>query len=171
MKKEEKEKVVDKLVEKLKGYQIIYLADISNLDSKQSSRLRKFCFKSNLKLEVVKNTLLKRAMDLSDKKFGELPSTLKGNTSLILSEIANAPAKLIKDFRKKLEKPILKGAYIEEAIYIGDDRLDALSNIKSKEEVIGDIVTLLQSPIKRVISSLQSGGSNFSSILKTLSNK
>ena len=110
-------------------------------------------------------------MEASDKEFGELPSVLKGNTSLMLSETGNAPAKLIKNFRKKADKPLLKGAFIEEAVYIGDENLEALVNIKSKEEVIGDIIGLLQSPAKNVISGLKSGGGKLAGILKTLSER
>ena len=110
-------------------------------------------------------------MEASDKEFGELPNVLKGNTSLMFSETGNAPAKLIKTFRKKAEKPLLKGAFIAEAIYIGDENLEALVNIKSKEEVIGDIIALLQSPAKNVISGLKSGGGKLAGILKTLSEK
>ena len=128
-------------------------------------------FKANIKLAVVKNTLLAKAMEASDKDFGELQDALKGNTSMMISESGNAPAKVIKDFRKKSEKPILKGAFIEEAIYIGDDMIDALVSIKSKEELIGDIIMILQSPAKNVVSGLQSAGGNLSGILKTLSER
>ena len=110
-------------------------------------------------------------MEKSDKDFGELPEILKGNTSIMISETGNAPAKVIKEFRKKSNKPVLKGAYIEESVYVGDDQLDALVNIKSKEELIGDIITILQSPAKNVISALKSGGSTISGILTTLSEK
>ena len=110
-------------------------------------------------------------MEASDKEFGELQDVLKGNTSLMISEASNAPAKVIKEFRKKSDKPLLKGAYIEEAIYVGDDQLEALVNVKSKEELIGDIITLLQSPAKNVISALQSSGGKLSGILQTLSEK
>ena len=110
-------------------------------------------------------------MDASDKEFGDLKEVLKGNTSLMFSEIGNAPAKVIKDFRKKSEKPVLKGAYIEEAVFIGDDQIDALVAIKSKEELIGEIVTLLQSPAKNVITGLKSSGGNLAGILKTLSER
>ena len=149
----------------------IYLADISGLNAVDTSNLRRACFKANIKLAVVKNTLLAKAMEASDKEFGELPEVLKGNTSLMLSETGNAPAKLIKNFRKKSEKPVLKGAFIEEAVYVGDNYLDTLVNIKSKEEVIGDIIGLLQSPAKNVISGLKSGGGKLAGILKTLSEK
>jgi len=171
MTREEKSQVIEALTTKLTEGNIIYLADISGLNALDTSNLRRACFKANIKLSVVKNTLLEKAMEKSDKEFGELPSTLKGNTSIMVSDTGNAPAKLIKEFRKKSKKPVLKGAYVEEAIYVGDDQLDTLVNIKSKEEVIGDIIGLLQSPAKNVISALQSGGNKLSGILKTLSEK
>ena len=171
MTREEKSQVIEALTIKLTEGNIIYLADISGLNALDTSNLRRACFKANIKLSFVKNTLLEKAMEKSDKEFGELPSTLKGNTSLMVSDTGNAPAKLIKEFRKKSKKPVLKGAYVEEAIYVGDDQLDTLVNIKSKEEVIGDIIGLLQSPAKNVISALQSGGNKLSGILKTLSEK
>ena len=127
--------------------------------------------KADVKLAVVKNTLLAKAMEASDKDFGELPSVLKGNTSIMIAEAGNAPAKVIKEFRRKSDKPVLKGAFVEQSIYVGDDQLDTLVNIKSKEELIGDIITLLQSPAKNVISALQSGGQKLSGILSTLSEK
>lgn len=171
MTREEKATVIEDLKTQLGENGIIYLADISGLDAGTTSDLRRACFKANIKLAVVKNTLLAKAMEASEKEFGELPEVLKGNTSLMLSETGNAPAKLIKNFRKKSDRPLLKGAFIEEAIYIGDDKLDALVSIKSKEEVIGDIIGLLQSPAKNVISGLKSGGGKLAGILKTLSEK
>jgi large subunit ribosomal protein L10 len=171
MTKVEKSQVIEALTTQLTDGNIIYLTDISGLNALETSNLRRACFKANIKLSVVKNSLLEKAMERSDKDFGELPSALKGNTSLMFSDIGNAPAKLIKEFRKKSNKPLLKGAFVEQAIYIGDDQLDALVNIKSKEEVIGDIITLLQSPAKNVISALQSGGNKLSGIIKTLSEK
>ena len=171
MTREEKSQVIKDLTVQLTEGQIIYLADISGLNALDTSNLRRACFKANVKLAVVKNTLLEKAMGKSDKDFGDLPSTLKGNTSLMISETGNAPAKVIKEFRKKSDKPVLKGAYVEEAIYIGDDQLDALVNIKSKEELIGDIIGLLQSPAKNVVSALQSGGNKLSGIVKTLSER
>jgi len=147
------------------------LADLTGLDAKTTSDLRRACFKAGIKLSVVKNTLLAKAMEASDKNFGDLPSTLKGNTSLMFAEVGNAPAKLIQNFRKKSDKPILKGAYIEEAVFIGDNQLDTLSAIKSREELIGDIVALLQSPAKNVISALKSGGGKIAGIVKTLSER
>jgi len=171
MTREEKATVIKDLTAQLADNPNIYLADISGLNAVDTSNLRRACFKANIKLAVVKNTLLAKAMEASDKEFGELSEVLKGNTSLMLSETGNAPAKLIKNFRKKSERPVLKGAFIEEAVYVGDNNLDALVNIKSKEEVIGDIIGLLQSPAKNVISGLKSGGGKLAGILKTLSEK
>ena len=171
MTREEKSQVIQDLTAQLAGTSTIYLADISGLDATTTSNLRRACFKANVTLAVVKNTLLEKAMEASDKDFGELPEVLKGNTSMMIAEAANAPAKVIKEFRKKSDKPLLKGAYVEEAVYVGDNQLDALVNIKSREELIGDIITLLQSPAKNVVSALQSGGSKLSGILKTLSDK
>lgn len=171
MTREEKATVIQDLTAQLGEAPVIYLADISGLNATATSDLRRACFKANIKLAVVKNTLLAKAMEASDKEFGELPGILKGNTSLMISDTGNAPAKLIKTFRKKSDRPLLKGAFIEEAVYIGDDKLDALINIKSREEMIGDIVALLQSPAKNVISGLKSGGGKLAGILKTLSEK
>ena len=171
MTREEKSKVIEDLTAQLADTSTIYIADISGLDAGTTSNLRRACFKANVKLAVVKNTLLTKAMEASDKDFGDLPTTLKGNTSIMIAETGNAPAKVIKEFRKKNEKPILKGAFIDEAIYVGDEYLDALSNIKSKEEVIGDIIGLLQSPAKNVVSALKSSGGKIAGILKTLSEK
>ncbi len=171
MTREEKSQVIEDLTAQLTEGSIIYLTDISGLDALSTSNLRRACFKANVKLAVVKNTLLAKAMEKSDKNFENLSDTLKGNTSLMIAETGNAPAKVIKEFRKTSDRPILKGAYVEEAVYIGDDQLDALVNIKSKEEVIGEIIGLLQSPAKNVISALKSGGSTLSGIIKTLSEK
>ena len=171
MTREEKATVIDNLTAQLGDNSTIYLADISGLDAGTTSDLRRACFKSNIRLSVVKNTLLAKAMEASEKDFGELQEVLVGNTSLMFAETGNAPAKLIKNFRKKAKRPILKGAFIEEAIFVGDDKLETLVGIKSKEEVIGDIIGLLQSPVKNVISGLKSGGSTLSGILKTLSEK
>ncbi len=171
MTKVEKSQVIEALTTQLTDGNIIYLTDISGLNALETSNLRRACFKANIRLAVVKNTLLEKAMEKSDKDFGELPSVLKGNTSLMFSDIGNAPAKLIKEFRKKSKLPLLKGAYVEQSIYVGDDQLDSLVSIKSKEELIGDIITILQSPAKNVISALQSGGNRLSGILKTLSEK
>jgi large subunit ribosomal protein L10 len=171
MTREQKATVIQDLTATLGENSTIYLADISGLNALDTSNLRRACFKANVSMSVVKNTLLAKAMEASDKDFGELPDLLKGNTSIMLSEVANAPAKVIENFRKKSVKPILKGAYIGEAIYVGDDKISALSNIKSKEEMVGEIIGLLQSPAKNVISALKSGGGKLAGILKTLSER
>ena len=171
MTREEKSQVIEELTAQLADNSNIYLADISGLNATTTSDLRRACFKANVTLSVVKNTLLEKAMEASDKDFGDLSSVLKGNTSVMYSETGNAPAKVIKAFRKKSDKPLLKGAFIEEAIYLGDDQLDALVEIKSREELIGEIITLLQSPAKNVVSALQSGSGKLSGIIKTLSEK
>ncbi|AGC77203.1 LSU ribosomal protein L10P [Nonlabens dokdonensis] len=171
MTREQKANVIQDLTATLGENSTIYLTDISGLNAQDTSNLRRACFKANVKMSVVKNTLLTKAMEASDKDFGELPELLKGNTSIMLSEVANAPAKVIENFRKKSKKPVLKGAYIEEAIYVGDDQIEALSNIKSKEEMIGEIIGLLQSPAKNVVSALKSGGGKIAGILKTLSER
>ena len=171
MTKQEKIQEIEDLTTEISAVKNLYLTDIAGLDAAQTTALRRACFNANIKLSVVKNTLLAKAMDASEKDFGELQSVLKGNTSLMFSEAGNSPAKLIKDFRKKSDKPVLKGAYIEESIYIGDDQIDFLESIKSKDELIGEVITILQSPAKNVILALQSGGSNISGILKTLSER
>ncbi|NNJ82517.1 MAG: 50S ribosomal protein L10 [Flavobacteriaceae bacterium] len=171
MTREEKSQVIENLTAQLSENTTIYLADISGLDAGTTSNLRRACFKAGVRLSVVKNTLLHKAMESSEKDFGDLSEVLKGNTSLMFSETGNAPAKVIKEFRKKSEKPVLKGAYIEEAVYVGDDKLDTLVTIKSKEEVIGDIIGLLQSPAKNVISALKSSGGTIAGIVKTLSER
>lgn len=171
MTREEKSQVIENLTAQLTENPIIYLADISGLDAGNTTNLRRACFKAGIQLAVVKNTLLAKAMESSDKEFGELAGTLKGNTSLMFSETGNGPARIIKEFRKKSNRPLLKGAFIEEAIYIGDDQLDRLVDIKSKEELVGDIIALLQSPAKNVISALKSGGSTIAGLVKTLSER
>ena len=171
MTREEKSQVIEELTAELANNTNIYLADISGLNASNTSDLRRACFKANVKLNVVKNTLLTKAMEASEKDFGQLPEVLKGNTSVMYSESGNGPAKLIKTFRKKSDKPLLKGAFIEESVYIGDNQLDMLVDIKSKEELIGEIIGLLQSPAKNVVSALKSSGGKLAGILKTLSEK
>ena len=171
MNREEKSQVIEDLTAQLAENANIYVADISGLNAGDTSALRRACFKANVSLAVVKNTLLAKAMEASDKDFGDLPSVLKGNSSLMFSETGNGPAKVIKTFRKKTMLPLLKGAYVEQAVFIGDDQLDVLVDIKSKEELIGEIVGLLQSPAKNVISALKSSGGKIAGILKTLSEK
>ena len=171
MNKEEKIKAVEDLKNDLVDCKTLYLTDIAGLDSLQTSKLRRECFNSDVKLSVVKNTFLNRAMDDSGVDFGELKEHLKGNTTIMISDKGNAPAKVIKNFRKGGDKPILKGAFIDEAIYIGDEQIDFLSTLKSKQEIIGEIITLLQSPAKNVISALKSSGGKIVGLVKTLSEK
>ena len=171
MNKEEKIKAVEDLKNDLVDCKTLYLTDIAGLDSLQTSKLRRECFNSDIKLSVVKNTFLNRAMDDSGVDFGELKEHLKGNTTIMISDKGNASAKVIKNFRKGGDKPILKGAFIDEAIYIGDEQIDFLSTLKSKQEIIGEIITLLQSPAKNVISALKSSGGKIVGLVKTLSEK
>lgn len=169
MTREEKNNAIEELVGILEGTNVVYIADIAGLDAETTSNLRRAAFKNDIKISVVKNTLLKKAMERSEKPFEGLFETLKGNSSIMIAEAGNAPAKLIKEFRKKGEKPLLKGAYIEEAIYVGDDQLETLSNIKSREELIGDVIMLLQSPAKNVVSALQgSAGHKVAGLVKAL---
>jgi large subunit ribosomal protein L10 len=147
----------------------MYLTDIDGLNAVQTSNLRRLCYKADISLSVVKNTLLRKAMENSSKNYDELYPTLKGSTSIMMSETGNAPAKLIKGLRKKKQaKPILKGAYIQEAIFVGDQNLEALAALKSKEELVAEIIALLQSPAKNVISGLKSAGGTLAGLLKTL---
>jgi large subunit ribosomal protein L10 len=172
MNKEEKQLMIDDLSKRLDENNIIYIADISNLDAVATSSLRRQCFAKKIKLSVVKNTLLKKAMDnVQGKDFTELYDILPGPTAIMLSDTGNLPAKLIKDFRKKNDKPVLKGAFVEESIYIGDDQLNLLAEIKSKDELIGEVIGLLQSPAKNVISALISSKGKIAGLVKTLSEK
>jgi large subunit ribosomal protein L10 len=169
MTREEKSREIELLTEALEGSDVMYITDIAGLDAAQTTNLRRLCFKADIKLNVVKNTLLRKAMEKSSKNFEDLYPTLKGSTSIMLSETGNAPAKLIQDFRKKKQtKPVLKGAYIQEAVFVGDHNLEALSALKSKEELVAEIIALLQSPAKNVISGLKSGGATLAGLLKTL---
>ena len=169
MTKEEKAKYIDDLTAELVDARIFYLADTSELTVDVINNLRRKCFQSDVRLKVVKNTLLSKAMDrVEGIDYGQLKDVLAGPTSILFAEVGNVPAKIIQEFRKKSAKPLLKGAFIEEAIFIGDNQLEALSNIKSKNELIGDIVGLLQSPAKNVISALKGQGGKIAGILKTL---
>lgn len=171
MTREEKSRVIEDLTAQLSGTNVVYVADISGLDAETTSNLRRACFKAGIQLEVVKNTLLAKAMESVENNYGELPSVLKGNTAILIAENGNAPAKVIKEFRKRSDKPVLKGAYIHEAVFTGDNQLDALVALKSKDEVIGEIIGLLQSPAKNVVSALKSGGSTIAGLVKTLSER
>jgi len=171
MNKKEKNELIDFLNNMLDENKNFYLADIAGLTAEESSSLRRLCYKQNVTIQVVKNTLLKKALDKNSTDFTQLDDILKGNTSLMFAEEAKSPASVIKTFRKKSDKPILKAAHIEEEFYIGDNNLSMLSELKSKNELIGDIITLLQSPAKNVISSLQSSTNKLSGIVKALSEK
>ncbi|TDO03082.1 50S ribosomal protein L10 [Sunxiuqinia elliptica] len=171
MKRSEKLAIIDNLTEQINSYNHFYLADIADLNAEDSSSLRRLCFTKDVKLVVVKNTLLRKALENSEKNTEELYETLKGNTSIMFSEVGNTPAKLIKQFSKEHDKPVLKAAYVEESVYVGENQLDVLATIKSKDELLGDLVALLQSPMKTVVGQLQSGGNKIHGILQTLSEK
>lgn len=155
MTKEDKVLVIQEIRDLLQDAKVVYVADLEGLNAAKSSDFRRQAFKSNIKVKVVKNTLLQKAMEQMDVDFSEMFVSFKGNSALMISETANAPAKLIKDFRKKEEKPALKSAYLQETIYVGDENLETLANIKSKDEMLGEIIGLLQSPIQRLVSALQ----------------
>ena len=155
MTKEDKVLVIQEIRDLLQDAKVVYVADLEGLNAAKSSDFRRQAFKNNIKVKVVKNTLLQKAMEQMDVDFSEMFVSFKGNSALMISETANAPAKLIKDFRKKEEKPALKSAYLQETIYVGDENLETLANIKSKEEMLGEIIGLLQSPIQRLVSALQ----------------
>jgi len=169
MRREEKDIIIENLSQQLTETKHFYLADTSGLNAEETSNLRRKCFEKDIKLLVVKNTLLRKALEKIDGEYDSLYDVLKESTSVLFCETGNVPAKLIKDFRKEHDKPILKAAYVEESLYIGDEQLEALSSIKSKEELIGDVLTLLQSPMKNVVSALSSSGNNLAGALKTLS--
>jgi len=171
MKKEDKYKVIEGLTEKLSNYKNVYVTDVASLNAGQTSALRGLLFKSGVVMLVAKNTLIEKAMEKSGRDFGALVDTLKGNTALMFCEDMKAPAKAIKLFRKKTAIPFLKGACIDVDIFIGDDQLESLISLKSKNELIGEIIGTLQSPAKNVISALQSSGGKLAGIVKTLSEK
>ena len=168
MKKSEKLQVIEQLTKQINSYNHYYLADISNLNAEVTSDLRRLCSKREVKLVVVKNTILRKALENSGKNSTELCDVLVNNTSIMFSNNGSVPAKLIKEFSKKNKKPVLKGAFVEQCAYLGADQLEALINVKSKEELIGSIIATLQSPMKNVISALQSGGQTIVGVLKTL---
>ncbi|MDR3272256.1 MAG: 50S ribosomal protein L10 [Flavobacteriaceae bacterium] len=172
MTKQEKAQVIDELQEVLEGTNVLYIVDTNGLNAQRTSDLRRSCFKNGISAKVVKNTLLQKAMEkIEIKDFSGLFDSLKGNTTIFIAEKGNAPAKLIQTIRKKSDKPILKAAWIDSAVFVGDDQLDALANLKSKEELVGEIIGLLQSPIKNVVSALKSGGNTIAGLVKTLSEK
>jgi large subunit ribosomal protein L10 len=171
MKSSEKQVIINNLQEQIDSYNHFYLADISGLNAEDTSDLRRLCFKQDVKLVVVKNTLLRKALENSEKNTEELYDALKGNTSVMFTENGNVPAKLIKDFTKTHKKPVLKAAYVEESVYVGADQLDTLVAVKSKNELIADVVALLQSPMQTVLGQLQSGGNIIHGVLDTLKEK
>jgi large subunit ribosomal protein L10 len=171
MKRTDKQVIINNLQENINSYNHFYLTDISGLNAEDTSDLRRLCFKKDVKLVVAKNTLLRIALEHSEKNVEELYDALKGNTTIMFSETGNIPAKLIKDFRKKHERPLFKAAFVEESVYVGEKQLDALVAVKSRDELIADVVALLQSPVKRLLSQLQSGGNIIHGVLETLKEK
>jgi len=171
MKREEKNTIIENIIQQIQGSKHFYLTDIAALNAEATGKLRRKCFENNIELLVVKNTLLKKALEKMEGDYSELYNVLTNETSLMLSETGNAPAKLIKEFRARNPKPILKAAYVEECVYIGDELLDSLISIKSRNELIADIIGLLQSPAKNVISALQSGKNTLAGVVKTLSER
>ena len=167
--REEKRIVIEGLTEQLNQYANFYIADIEALNAEQTAQLRRKCFEKGVKLVMVKNTLFIKALEAVEKADAGLVEVLKGTSSIMFSEGSKAPAQVIKEFRKGCEKPILKAAYVQDCIYVGDNNLDMLCNIKSREELIGDIVALLQSPIKNVVSALKgNAGEKVAGIVKAL---
>jgi len=171
MRREEKDVIIEGLAQRLNETKHFYLTDISALNAEETSNLRRKCFEKEIGLLVVKNTLLRQAMEKSEGDFNDLYDVLKNSTSIMFCETGNTPAKLIKEMRLTMEKPVLKAAFVEESIYVGDDQLEALSNIKSKDELLGDLAMLLQSPARNLVSALASSGSQLAGALKTLSEK
>lgn len=172
MKKEDKNTLIESIAENIKAYSHFYIVDIEGLNAESTSKLRRACFEKEVKLTVVKNSFLKHVLTSLGDDYADLKSSLKGSTALMFSNVGNVPAKLIKDFAANNGKPELKAAYVEQSAYVGADQLDALIAIKSKEELIADIIALLQSPVKNVVSGLQgSAGNKIHGILETLSNK
>lgn len=169
----QKDEAIAELIGEIKATNVLYLTDASSMDAEATSNLRRACNKGGIRMKVVKNTLLQKAMErIEDKDYTALFPTLKGQTAILFAEKGNAPAKVIRDFRKKGERPVLKSAWIDEAVFVGDDQLAMLANLKGKEELIGEIIGLLQSPIKNVISGLQgSGGQKIAGLVKALSER
>lgn len=171
MKRTEKDAIIGELTGNLTSYKYVYITDTSSLSANKTNELRRSLFKQGIKMRVAKNTLIKKAIEQSGLDYGDMLGVLKGTSALMFCEDPKTPAKAIKDFRKGSEKPLLKGAYIDTAVFIGDNQLDTLTKLKNKQELIGEIIGLLQSPASNVISALQSGGGKLAGILKTLSEK
>ena len=169
MTRTEKDQLIDELVQMLAEKNVVYLTDASGLDSESTTSLRRECYKKDIRVRVVKNTLLRKALErIEDRDYSELYDVLKGQTALLVGDVGNAPARVLKEFRKKHDMPLLKGAYVEQATYLGDNNLEALTNIKSKEELVADVIALLQSPMKNVVGALNSGGNTVSGLVKAL---
>lgn len=170
MTKAEKTATIEALKEKFANTEFFYLTDSSTLTVEQVNKFRRLCFEKGIEMRVVKNTLVKKALEdaPADKKYEELNESLKGPTAILFTETANLPARVLKEFREDFEKPLLKAAYIDTSVYVGDDQIEPLTKLKSKEELIGEVILLLQSPIKNVLGSLQSGGTTLSGLLKAL---
>ena len=171
MTRSEKDQMIDQLAEKLKSSSHFYITDLSTMTVEKTNELRRICFNKDIQLQVAKNTIIRKAMERSGNDYSGLFDVLKGSSSIMFCETANVPAKVIKDFRKKNDKPLLKGAFVESSVYLGDTSLNSLADLKSKNELIADIIALLQSPAKNVISGLSSGGGKLAGIVKTLSEK
>jgi large subunit ribosomal protein L10 len=169
MTRHEKDQLIDELVQMLTDKNVVYLTDASGLNSEATTTLRRECYKKDIRVRVVKNTLLRKAMERTEgRDYTGLYDVLKGQTALLVGDVGNAPARILKEFRKKHDMPLLKGAYVEEATYLGDNNLEPLTNIKSKEEVLADVIALLQSPMKNVVGALNSGGNTLAGLVKAL---
>lgn len=171
MRKEDKNTLINDIVSSINEYGHFYVTEAGGLNAEVSSNLRRECFKQEVKMVMVKNTILRKALEQIEGDFEDLYGTLKGTTAVMFSNTGNVPARLIKEFSKANEKPTLKSAYVEEGLYVGADQLEVLCNIKSKEEVLGEVIGLLQSPMKNVVSALQSGGSTIHGLLQTIAEK
>jgi large subunit ribosomal protein L10 len=171
MNKDKKSEVVSELTNKLNEFRFVYVTDVSTLNAQKTNELRREFFKGGIEMEVSKNTLIRKAMESTGKNYGALVDTLKGNTALLFSTEAKTPASIIKAFRKGGDRPYLKGAYIDSDVFIGDDQLETLIKLKSKNELIGEVIGMLQSPAQNVISALQSGKNKLAGIVKTLGDR
>lgn len=171
MTKEEKNQVLEELKEKFAQNNVFYLTDSSTLTVEVINKFRRKCFEKGIEFQVAKNTLIKKALEANTGNYSGLYDSLHGPTSIMFSSVGNLPAKVLKEFREDNEKPVLKAAYVDSAIFIGDDQIEILTKLKSKEELLGEVIGLLQSPARNLISALQSGGSKIAGIVKTLSEK
>ena len=171
MKRDDKQAIIDNLADIIKQYPNFYITDTTGLTVINTTRLRRMCFSKGVKMRVAKNSLIRKAMEKAGNGYEGIYDALKGTSAIMFSEVGNVPAKIIKEFRKGGNKPVLKGAYIDTAIFLGDNQLDTLVKLKSKNELIGDIIYMLQSPVRNVISALQSGGGKLAGIVKTLSER